>query len=139
LAFAENPLIPRIWRSAGEYAENEVRKDFTPSERVAIPETIERKVRGGNQAHSQHVANADKAVKSAGFGNRETARQATVVARKGAPELVEAMDKGDIGIASATGRAVASAGAPARLFGCGRPGGKVGASARVVPPAPGAA
>ena len=29
---------------AGEYAENEIRKDFTPSERVALAITIERKV-----------------------------------------------------------------------------------------------
>ena len=29
---------------AGEYAENEVRKDFTPSERVAIAKAIERQI-----------------------------------------------------------------------------------------------
>src|ERR1700704_3496959 len=29
---------------AGEYAENEIRKDFTPSERVAIAKAIERRV-----------------------------------------------------------------------------------------------
>lgn len=38
--------------AAGEYAENELRKDFTPSERVAILETIERMKEGRSQKNS---------------------------------------------------------------------------------------
>lgn len=43
--------------AAGEYAENEVRKDFTPSERVAIAKTIERLVgnRRGQRTDRQPV------------------------------------------------------------------------------------
>jgi hypothetical protein len=36
--------------AAGEYAENGLRKDFTPSERVTIMDTIERMKRGGDVA-----------------------------------------------------------------------------------------
>src|ERR1035441_6794341 len=41
----------------GEYAENEVRKDFTPSERVAIAKAIERKVgnRQGQRTDKQQL------------------------------------------------------------------------------------
>src|SRR5271166_1739206 len=39
---------------AGEYAENEIRKDFTPSERVAIAKAIERQI--GNR-RGQRVQN----------------------------------------------------------------------------------
>jgi ParB family chromosome partitioning protein len=42
---------------AGEYAENEVRKDFTPSERVAIARAIERQIgnRRGQRTDRQPV------------------------------------------------------------------------------------
>jgi hypothetical protein len=42
---------------AGEYHENEVRKDFTPSERVAIARAIERQVgnRQGQRTDRQPV------------------------------------------------------------------------------------
>jgi hypothetical protein len=41
----------------------ELRENFTPSERVAIMETINREQRGGNQAYS-----ADRPNKSSGLG-----------------------------------------------------------------------
>lgn len=77
--------------AAGEFAENEMRKDFTPSERVAILETIERKKNGGNKRleQSQNIASAPDAAKAAGFGNKETARQATLVTKKGVPALAQ--------------------------------------------------
>jgi hypothetical protein len=69
---------------AGEYAENEVRKDFTPSERVAIARAIERQVgnRRGQRTDTervQQIAQVDPGTKTravaaarAGFGNHET-------------------------------------------------------------------
>lgn len=98
----------------GENAENEVRKDFTPSERVAIARAIADEIgdrRGINQ-HTpegpQKIADAKKgqetrefAAKKAGFGNRETFRQAEAVTERAAPELVEAMDSGKVSIFAA--------------------------------------
>ncbi len=42
---------------SGEYAENEIRKDFTPSERVAIAQAIEQQVgnRQGQRTDRKHV------------------------------------------------------------------------------------
>jgi hypothetical protein len=44
---------------AAEYAENEVRKDFTPSERVAIARAIEKQIsnRRGQRADKELVQN----------------------------------------------------------------------------------
>ena len=73
---------------AGEYAENLVRKDFTPSERVAIARAIERQVgnRRGERTDRQRVQKIaqvergrktrEVAAERAGFGNHETYRQA---------------------------------------------------------------
>ncbi len=69
-------------------AANEVRKNFTPSERVAILEAIETRGRGRPASNSQNIANCDEAPKRAGFGNRETARQAKRVVEDGVLELV---------------------------------------------------
>src|SRR3954452_11938997 len=43
----------------------------------------------------------DIAAERAGFGNPETARQAEAVVRNGVPELIEAMDAGEIAISTA--------------------------------------
>jgi hypothetical protein len=53
---------------SGEYAENEIRKDFTASERVAILETINTQSHGGNRKtdQEQNIA-VDKAAKKAGL------------------------------------------------------------------------
>jgi N6-adenosine-specific RNA methylase IME4 len=109
----------------GEHDENEVRKDFTPSERVAIARAIEdalgkrqgkrtdRAAETSGQAEllaepPQDFAEVrpgqetrDFAARKAGFGNRETARQAASVVDKGAPELVEAMDAGTVSVSAA--------------------------------------
>ncbi len=78
-----------------EFHENEIRKDFVASERVAILDTLERKPLG-DQKRSQNFATVDDAAKRAGFGNRETARHAKKVVDRGAPELGEAMDAAKI-------------------------------------------
>jgi hypothetical protein len=59
----------------GEHDENELRKNFTRSERLAIFRTLERKRRGGDQSHSLNLANAQTAAKSAGFANRQEAHR----------------------------------------------------------------
>ena len=65
--------------AAGEYAENNVRKDFTPSERVAIAETIKAEIekhQGARTDLGQHIGRSERvddvAARRAGFGNRET-------------------------------------------------------------------
>ena len=106
---------------AGEYAENEVRKDFTPSERVAIAEAVRAEIgcRQGQRTDRaelpQNIAEVgpgqetrDLAARKAGFGNRETYRHAKTVVERGAPNVVEAMDAGEVSI-SAAARAVKAA------------------------------
>ena len=89
----------------GEIHENEIRKDFTPSERVAIERTINAEIERRQGARTDLGQNlgrsrvADASAKLAGFGNRETARQARAVveAAEREPEkygrLVEDMDR----------------------------------------------
>ncbi|MNH11287.1 Chromosome-partitioning protein Spo0J [compost metagenome] len=95
----------------GELAENEFRKDFTPSERVAIGEAIERELgnRLGANQHSEGPENfpdpkgdtRDLAAKAAGFGNGKTYEQAKRVTNDAAPELVQAMDEGRASVSAA--------------------------------------
>ena len=106
---------------AGEHAENEMRKEFTPSERVAIAEAIRAEI-GSRQGQRtdraelpQNIAEVgpgqetrDLAARKAGFGNRETYRHAKTVVERGAPNVVEAMDAGEVSI-SAAARAVKAA------------------------------
>jgi hypothetical protein len=69
----------------GEIHENEIRKHFTPSERVAIERTINAEIerrQGARTDLGQNVGRsrvADESAKLAGFGNRETARPAVVL------------------------------------------------------------
>lgn len=130
---------------AGEFAENEVRKDFTPSERAAIAEAIEKgignrkgqrtdleppqnfaevepartmaELREDNPEVEPGLSSAEPvqnfaqvtpgietreiAAKRAGFGNRTTYEQARKVVEKGTPELVAAMDSGEVSISAA--------------------------------------
>lgn len=99
---------------AGEYAENEIRKDFTPSERVAIARTIEQQIgnRRGQRTDKERVQKIaqvgpgqktrDAAAKRAGFGNHETYRQAAKVVESGTPRLIQAMDEGRVSISAAS-------------------------------------
>jgi ParB family chromosome partitioning protein len=93
----------------GERDENEVRKDFTVSERVEIGRRVEEKLgeRRGRPS-DEKVQNfaplgktRDIAAKRAGFRNPETYRQAKIVTEEGVDELVEAVDRADIAVSAA--------------------------------------
>lgn len=97
----------------GEYAENEIRKDFTPSERVAIAEAVKATIgeRRGNPELKPNVHDGaqlepgrktrDIVAAKAGFGSHKSYESAKRVVDKGIPELVEAMDKGEVSISKA--------------------------------------
>lgn len=94
----------------GELAENEFRKDFTHSERVAIGEAIEAELHGRNHRPAESPENfpelpkgdtRDLAAKAAGFGNGKTYEQAKKVTNEAAPELVQAMDEGRASVSAA--------------------------------------
>ena len=122
--------------TAGEYAENELRKDFTPSERVAISAALEAEIgdRQGQRTDMElpeYIAEVelagmdnpprnrterelsrncgevvgrtvDVAAKKAGFGSTETYQRAKKVVDLGTPDLVGAMDSGEISIHAAS-------------------------------------
>lgn len=95
----------------GELAENEFRKDFTHSERVAIGEAIEQELEGRvgrpaaetkeNFPELPQGQTRDLAAKAAGFGNGKTYEQAKKVTNEAAPELVQAMDEGRASVSAA--------------------------------------
>jgi len=98
----------------GEFTENEVRKDFTPSERVAIGKAIERQIgnRQGQRTDLGHLENFPEvqrgqttreiAADKAGFGNDKTYRQAAKVVQNGSVRLIQAMDEGRVSISAAS-------------------------------------
>ena len=85
----------------GEYAENEMRKEFTMTERVAILKTIETLGKGGDRRSDQYsvqsidLVTKDKAVKMAGFSSTSRAWYAERVTED-APDLAEKVDRGEI-------------------------------------------
>ena len=114
-----NVIDPALALEA-EHDENVERKDFTPSERVAIAEAIKAAIgnRQGQRAepskngHPSELREkipeveagkrtADIAAEKAGFGNRKTYEQAKKVVEKGTPELKEAMDAGEVSVSDA--------------------------------------
>jgi len=101
-----------------EHAENEIRKDFTPSERVAIGRAIEAEIGDRRRFNADGGPRVDEAIPEnfpesvgketrqiaaelAGFGNPETYRQAKTVVDNAEPELIEAMDRGEVAISEA--------------------------------------
>jgi DNA modification methylase len=97
----------------GMLTENTMRKDFTVSERVAIYRAIRAEV-GSRQGRRTDLRLRDNcpevqpgertddfAAKRAGLGNRKTAERAEKVIDSGVPELVEAMDKGEVSVSAA--------------------------------------
>lgn len=98
-----------------ENDENEVREDFAPSERVAIAREIERRIgdRHGKRTdlNGELPVNGpevepgeetrDAAAKAAGFKSASEFRRAAAVVDNGTPELVEAMDTGDVSVSAA--------------------------------------
>lgn len=112
-----------------EHAENEIRKDFTVSERVEIGKAVEQEL-GKRQGQRTDLVNEGQeclleelvqnfaqvesgqktrevAAEKAGFGNAETYRQAKTVVEKADPELVQAMDSGKVAISTAARLATA--------------------------------
>lgn len=92
----------------GERDENEVRKDFAWSERVALKRAIEARI-GERQGARTDLRLPEKfpevqpgtetrayAAQQAGLGNEATARQAELVVDTAVPELVEVMDAGNV-------------------------------------------
>jgi len=85
-----------------EHDENECRKQFTPSERVAIADAIKERlgVKQGQRPTSGQLPRSerprDEAAKAAGFNSTDEYRRAKKVVEDGVPELVEAMDKGEV-------------------------------------------
>jgi ParB family chromosome partitioning protein len=93
---------------AGEFQENEIRKDFTASERVAIGKTLKEQLpeRRGHPSIRQKIdelnGRTDEFVAAkAGFGNRQTFRQAVKVIESGTHRLIQAMDRGRVSIYAA--------------------------------------
>ncbi len=94
----------------GEYAENEVRKNFSPEERVAIRKAVQEEIgnRQGERMDKQLVPQGaqvlhgektrDLTARLSGFTSHTTADRAQTVVDKGVPELKEAMNKGEIPI-----------------------------------------
>jgi hypothetical protein len=101
----------------GEHDENEFRKQFTPSERVAIAaaveeeigererrgrpttEIIDEKIRVPEPTFSGRVS--DFVAERSGFGTGKTYQQARRVVERGTPELIDAMDAKTVSIKNA--------------------------------------
>lgn len=104
----------------GEHDENELRKEFTISERVAIGKAIEEELKkrhGTNQHALENRENGTSeecpisdtppagrsdeiAAEKVGF-KKTTYRDATKVVENAAPEIIDAMDKGEVSISDA--------------------------------------
>lgn len=87
-----------------EHDENECRKQFTPSERVAIADAIRLKTRGSKGGHMATPPSEKPraaAAKAAGFDSEQEYRRAKKVVETAEPELVEAMDSGSVPVATA--------------------------------------
>jgi hypothetical protein len=97
----------------GEYAENEIRKNFTPSERVAIGKAIEAEIgkRQGQRTDKGLPVNCaevepgvetrEVAAAKAGFDSASTYERAKRVVEKAVDEVVAQMDAGDLSISAA--------------------------------------
>lgn len=98
----------------GEHAENEIRKDFTPSERVAIGKAIEAEIgkRQGQRTDRELPVNCAEvgqgietrgvAASKAGFASTSTYERAKRVVEKAVDEVVAQMDAGELSIHAAS-------------------------------------
>lgn len=97
-----------------EHDENEFRKAFTVSERVAIAKAVKERAgeRRGRPKTEEEIPEISPEIPSgeetreiaaekAGFGSSFTLRQAEKVVEQGVPELVEAVDRGEVSISAA--------------------------------------
>lgn len=90
----------------GQFSENFHRKDYTPSEKVAIVEAMRTYKHGGDRRSDQvrqedDAITVDQAAKHAGLGGKDSFARAKTVVEKGVPELVEAMDAGRLSLSAA--------------------------------------
>ena len=93
-----------------EHDENEIRKQFTVTERLAIAQRIAERLQGRNKRPeksgnisglTEHGDTRDIAAAKAGLGSGKTLEAAQKVVERGVPELVEAMDAGKVSIHAA--------------------------------------
>jgi ParB family chromosome partitioning protein len=94
-----------------EHDENEIRKQFTVTERLAIAQRIAERLQGrvGRPGNSGNIScispdqgqTRDIAAAKAGLGSGKTLEAAQKVVERGVPELVEAMDAGKVSIHAA--------------------------------------
>jgi hypothetical protein len=91
----------------GEYDENETRKDFTISEKVALARAIEKELKGRNRRPPkspepvpdlQKGETRDLVAERVGLGTGRTYDHAKAVVDNGTPELVAAVDAGEVAI-----------------------------------------
>jgi len=94
---------------AGEYAENEIRKDFTLSERDAIRRAIEAAIpeRRGRQnpdncPELKGEDTREMSSRKAGFSSYKSAERVAEVVDHATPEVVRAMDSGELSIHAAS-------------------------------------
>jgi DNA modification methylase len=105
-----NEILCRVVRVAsiveGELAENLLRKEFTPSERVAIVDALRGYAQGGDRRSDQsRKCDVGRLTTKAASGLvgfcRDDYFRARQVVEQGEPELVQAMDSGAISISAA--------------------------------------
>jgi ParB-like chromosome segregation protein Spo0J len=88
----------------GTYAENEMRENFTVSERVAIYKDVLNPHGGGRSVRSDNVQapnsalDREQAAIHAGLGGHTTAYEAEKIVEAGVRELVDAVDRNEISI-----------------------------------------
>ena len=100
-------IVSVVSIAQSEFDENMMRKDFTPSERVAIVETLRGYSHGGDRKSDQgRKCDVDRLTTKQAAGQvgfcRDDFYRAKKVVSKGIPELVEAMDSGKLSIFSAS-------------------------------------
>lgn len=91
----------------GEFAENSVRKEWTVSERVAIVESLRSFRHGGDRRSDQartrddEALTVDRAAKHVGLGGKDGYCRARAVVDRGVPELLGALDRGEVTVSVA--------------------------------------
>lgn len=116
--FDDAALFQMVWNGGlpwtSERDENEIRKPFTTSERVAIAEALRKQIseRRGRPSKDKPASDIpenipelkpgtdtrDAVAALAGFGNSKTMEQASAVVKSGSAKLVAAMDAGEVSV-----------------------------------------
>jgi DNA modification methylase len=100
-------IVPVVSIAQGEFDENMLRKDFAPSERVAIVETLRGFGHGGDRKSDQgRNCDLDRLTTKEAAGRvgfcRDDYFRAKKVVSQGIPELIEAMDAGKLSVSAAS-------------------------------------